>query len=170
MLLFIILVESQLMKPSKEVVLILHNVRSTHNVGSIFRTADAAGVSKIYLAGQTPSPIDRFGRERKDVAKVALGAEKTIPWEYAKTTGGLISKLKKKGYGIVALEQDSRSKSYKDFKIKKPTVLILGSEVEDISRALLQKCDAIIEIPMKGKKESLNVSVAAGIALFALLD
>ncbi len=155
---------------NKMLVLILHNIRSTHNVGSIFRTADAAGVSKIYLTGHTPTPLDRFGRVRKDVAKVALGAELSTPWEYLRTAAAAITKLKKTGYDIIALEQAPTSVSYKKYKIKKPTALILGSEVEGVAPALLKKCDAIIEIPMRGKKESLNVSVAAGIALFELFS
>lgn len=155
-------------KEKREVALVLHNIRSTHNVGSIFRTADAAGVSKIYLTGHTPTPLDRFARPRKDVAKVALGAELTIPWEYVRTTGLVITTLKKSGFTVIALEQAATSISYKKYSVKKPTALILGSEVEGIAPSLLSKCDAIIEIPMKGKKESLNVSVAAGIALFAV--
>ena len=154
----------------KEVVLILDNIRSIFNVGSIFRTADCAGVSKLYLAGVTPDPVDRFGRERKDLAKVALGAEKKIKWEHVEDTALLIKKLKKSGYGIVALEQAENSVDYKKFKPEFPMALVLGEEVRGIQKNTLEKCDQIIEIPMMGEKESLNVSVATGVALFRILN
>ncbi len=154
--------------------LILHNIRSVHNVGSIFRTADAAGVSRIILSGYTPPPVDRFGLPRKDFAKVSLGAEQTIPWEQVKTFAAAVKKLKKENYKLVAVEQDKKSVSIFDFKTLKsasrriPVALVLGNEVLGLSPAALKLCDAIVEIPMHGKKESLNVSVAAGIAMFAL--
>lgn len=152
------------------VFLILHNIRSVHNVGSIFRTADAAGVSKIYLTGYTPAPIDRFGRPRKDIAKVALGAEKSIPWEHAPRIGDVLRKLKKKNVCIVAIEQSACSKDYKKFKMKSTAAFILGNEVDGVEKNILDQCDAVLEIPMRGKKESLNVSVSAGIVLFRALD
>jgi len=147
----------------------MHNIRSTHNVGSLFRTADAVGVSKIYLVGYTPTPTDRFNRERKDIVKVSLGAEKSVPYEYAKTIGPVIKKLKAEGFKIVALEQDKESINYENYKPEENVALIVGSEVEGIPKSILKKCDMIIEILMKGKKESLNVSVAAGVALFSLI-
>jgi 23S rRNA (guanosine2251-2'-O)-methyltransferase len=157
-------------------VLILHNIRSVHNVGSIFRTADAAGMSKIILSGYTPTPLDRFGRERKDLSKVSLGAEKTIAWEHVKQLSSTLKKLKKEGYTIVAIEQNKNSTSLFDFKPKKtesgtisPLAIMVGNEVRGISPQLLKQADVILEIPMRGKKESLNVSVAAGVALFAIL-
>ena len=85
-------------------VLILHNIRSVYNTGAIFRTADALGISKIYLIGETPTPFDRFGRARKDFAKTALGSEKTMSWEYSKTISPIITKLKKEGFSIFAIE------------------------------------------------------------------
>lgn len=154
----------------QQVAVLLHNVRSTHNVGSIFRTADGAGVSKMYLSGYTSTPLDRFGRAQKDIAKTALGAETFLPWEYQKSPTAIISKLKKEGWHIVAVEQDAKSIDYRTFKIKKPTLFIFGNEVGGISKALRAKCDRLIEIPMHGKKESLNVSVAAGIVLFSCLS
>ncbi len=157
------------MNEGKKVVLILHNIRSTHNVGSIFRTADAAGVTEIFLSGYTPRPIDNFGKERKDIAKTALGAEKSIPWQYAKTPNGFIKKLKEQGFSLVAIEQSSQSIDYKKVKIKYPAAILLGNEVKGLSLSLLEKCDTITEIPMRGEKESLNVSVAAGVALFRIL-
>lgn len=148
--------------------LALHNIRSCHNVGSIFRTGDAAGVSKIYLCGETPSPIDRFGRARQDIAKVALGAEKSVEWEYVKDIQEVLTNLKKEKYKILALEQDKRSIDYRKAKVSDKTLLILGNEVKGIEKEILDQCDEILEIPMKGEKESLNVAVSAGIALFSL--
>ncbi len=150
--------------------LILDNIRSVHNVGSIFRTADAAGVTKLYLVQTTPAPIDRFGRARKDLAKVSLGAENSVAWEHLDDADvvALIKSLKKEGFTIVALEQDKKSIDYRTLKIDDKIALILGNEVGGVSKELLERADAIIEIPMAGKKESLNVSVAAGVALFHL--
>lgn len=155
------------MIPQREISLALHNIRSVYNVGAIFRTADAAGVTKIYLCGYTPAPIDRFGRARKDVAKAALGAEKTMAWESVEKIEDLISKFKKEKHTILALEQNVNSLDYKKAKLGKKNLLILGEEVNGIEKDILKKCDQTLEIPMKGKKESLNVSVAAGIVLYA---
>ena len=149
-----------------QVFLILHNLRSVHNVGSIFRTADAAGVTKIYLVGCTPTPIDRFGRVRKDMAKVALGAETSMPWEYCRQINVLLRALRAQKLSIVAVEQDKHSVDYRTFKPKKAVAFILGNEVTGIPKGVLALCDTIVEIPMHGKKESLNVSVSAGIVLF----
>lgn len=150
--------------------LILHNIRSTHNVGSIFRTADACGISKIFLTGYTPTPLDNFGREVKTISKTALGAEKNIEWEYFPQPSYVIKKLKKEGVEIVAVEQDKRSVDYKKIKIKKSIAFVLGNEVRGLSKQLLAQCDHIAEIPMCGGKESLNVSVTAGVALFRILN
>ncbi len=151
-------------------VLILHNIRSVYNVGAIFRTADAAGVTKIYLTGYTPTPLDRFGRERKDVAKAALGAEKFVSWEQHSSLSYAIAQLRDEGYKIVALEQAKNSIDYKSFKPEKNTALIVGEERYGITQDILDQCDSIIEVPMRGTKESLNVSVATGIALFRILN
>lgn len=158
------------MSNKREVFLILHNIRSAHNVGSIFRTAEAAGVFRVYLTGYTPAPVDRFGRERKDVAKSALGAEKMLPWESIKNLNSLIKKLRKGKFTIVAVEQSEKSSDYKKVKIKGKTAIIFGNEVTGLSQAVLKKCDTVAEIPMKGKKESLNVAVAAGVFLFRTLN
>ncbi len=158
------------MRNNNESVVILHNIRSVYNVGAIFRTADAVGVSKIYLTGYTPTPLDRFGRERKDVAKSALGAEKSVEWEYVKNVSSVIKKLKKEYFEIVAVEQSENSIDYKKFKSKQKTAFLFGNEVRGVSKQLLQKCDKVIEIPMRGKKESLNVSVSAGVVLFRVLS
>lgn len=151
----------------EEVVLVLHNIRSTHNVGSIFRTADAAGVSKVYLTGYTPTPKDRFGRTQKDIAKTALGAEEYIPWEEGDVTR-VFKKLKGEGFEVVCVEQDARAVSADKYKLGKKTALVFGNEVRGVSKQLRDKSDTIVEIPMRGKKESLNVSVAAGVVLFLL--
>lgn len=154
-------------------VVILQDIRSMHNVGSIFRTADAAGVEKIYLGGITPEPVDRFGRIRQQLAKVSLGAEKTIPWEKIKNTSQLIGKLKKQGYKILAVEQNKKSVPYYTLQPKPSTLnkiaFIFGNEVRGLPKSILKKADKILEIPMHGKKESLNVAVAAGIILFHVI-
>ena len=150
-----------------EIVIILHNIRSTHNVGSMFRTADAAGVKKIYLTGYTPKPIDRFGRPQKDIAKTALGAQEYIKWE-ASEINDTLKHLKEDGFSIVSVEQDSRSVPIDTFKPAGKIALVLGNEVKGVSKQLRDKSDSIVEIPMYGKKESLNVSVTAGIVLFML--
>lgn len=148
---------------------ILHNIRSVHNVGSIFRTSDAAGIDTLYLCGYTPTPLDRFNRERKDLAKVALGAEKSVSWEYVEKIADCIEQLKKEGFTIIAVEQAENSIDYKEVQVGEKTAFILGNEPDGIEKGVLNMCDMIAEIPMKGEKESLNVSVTAGIALFRIL-
>jgi|SRR3989338_5280088 len=154
----------------KENVIILHNIRSVENVGAMFRTADAAGINKIYLTGHTPAPLDRFSRKRKDLAKSALGAEEFVPWEHKKNILPIIAKLKRDGIQIIAIEQDKKSINYKKVKLKNKNVFIVGAEVTGIPKNILKRCDLIAEIPMYGKKESLNVSVALGVGLFRMLN
>lgn len=153
-------------------ILILNDIRSVENVGAMFRTADAVGINKIYLTGYTPTPLDRFGRKRGDLAKSALGAEEYVAWEYKKTIIPLITKLKKDGFKIIAIEQDEKSIDYKTLRLGsgQRSAFIVGTEVTGIPKNVLEKCDVIIEIPMRGKKESLNVSVALGVALFRILN
>ncbi len=158
------------MKTKQENILIIHDIRSVTNVGAMFRTADAAGIDKIYLTGFTPTPIDRFGRVRGDMAKSALGAENFIPWEYKKNTAKLLDSLKKDKYLIIGIEQSKNSVDYKKVKLQSKNVFIVGAEVTGVPKNVLKRCDFIAEIPMKGKKESLNVSVACGIALFRILN
>jgi tRNA G18 (ribose-2'-O)-methylase SpoU len=148
--------KSDIMK--KEFYVICDNIRSLENIGSIFRTSDALGVSKIYLCGISGRP------PHHKISKTALGAEKTIPFEYCRQTGRLIDKLKKDRIKIVALEQAKNAISCAKFKPKFPLALILGNEIKGISKKILQKSDKIIFLPMQGKKESLNVSVAFGAA------
>ncbi len=153
-------------------VAILHNIRSLHNVGSIFRTADAAGVWKLYLCGITPEPADRFGKIRPQIAKVALGAEKTVKWEKYNATSKLIDRLKKEGYKILAVEQSKKSIPYYKVTLRQAQgkiALLFGNELKGLSSAILKIADKILEIPMRGRKESLNVAVAFGIIVFHLL-
>lgn len=143
-------------------VLVLPNIRSGHNVGAMFRAADGAGVDKIYLTGYTPCP------PHTQIDKVSLGAEKWMPWEYCKQTGRLLKQLKKEGYNIVALEQTKKSKNIFEWKPAFPMALVVGNEITGVPKNLLKYCDEAVEIPMQGKKNSLNVSVAAGIAMYQI--
>lgn len=138
--------------------IIAHNIRSLFNVGTIFRTSDALGVDKIYLTGYTGHP------PASQIAKVALGSENTVPWEYQPNISRLLSKLKKQGVKIVALELGQGAIVYNKFKPEFPLALLLGNEVRGVSKPLLQKVDQTIYLPMHGQKESLNVGVAMGVA------
>lgn len=141
-----------------------------HNVGSIFRTSDAIGVSQVYLSGYSPLPIDKFKRPVKEIAKTALGSEQSIPWESVKNPSALIKKLSNEGFEIIAIEQDERAIDYKIFSPKEKTLVLVGNEVRGLSSAMKKYADTILEIPMHGKKESLNVAVAYGIAMFRIFD
>lgn len=150
--------------------LILHNIRSAENVGSMFRTADAFGIKKIFLTGYTPHPVDRFKRPVSKIAKAALGAEKTVEWEVG-DIAEVIKKLKSNQVRIIGLEQDPRSNSLSNYVLNPGFAqwgLVVGNEVGGIEAEVRALCDDLVEIPMLGMKESLNVSVATGIALYAL--
>ncbi len=168
-----------------EIVVVLHNIRSIHNVGSIFRTADGAGVSKIYLCGITPSPLDRFHNFIPQFAKVSLGAERHLPWEKAASALRVLGKLKKEGFKILAIEQAKNSVLYYKSRVvsrKSRVALVLGSEIGGLPKSILNCADEILEIPMCGAvvqqahhprycgrgKESLNVSVAFGIVAYEI--
>lgn len=155
---------------SKQNILILPDIRSAENVGAIFRTCDAVGIDKIYLVGITPAPKDRFGRDRQDISKSALGAEKSVAWEQRENLAELILELKNSGFKIIALEQDEKSLDYKDVQIGESNAFLLGTETTGLPKEILDMCDVIAEIPMKGEKESLNVSVAFGVAIFRILN
>ncbi len=142
---------------------VVDNVRSLENIGSIFRTADALGVAKIYLCGISGRP------PHQKISKTALGAEKIVPFEYHKQIWRLIERLKKEKVAIVALEQIEKSIAYTKFKPKFPLALIIGNEVKGVSKKAIEISDDIIHLPMKGKKESLNVSVAFGIAGYEMI-
>jgi len=155
-------------------VAILHDIRSVINVGAIFRTCDAVGISKLYLTGITPTPLDRFGRVRNDLAKASLGAEKTVAWEFSQEVGPVLETFKNDKYKIIAIEQSSKAIDYKEVRkllsAEEKVAFLVGNEVEGLSADLLDTCDIVAEIPMKGDKESLNVSTAFGIAVFRILD
>lgn len=150
-------------KNNLELEVICENIRSLYNVGSIFRTSDALGVKKIWLCGITGTPA------QKGMQKVSLGAENSVAWESAASAWRVAQKLKKQGYKIVALELTKDSQNVKMAKLKGKIALIVGNEVEGVSAALLKRADAVVHIPMRGVKESLNVSVAFGIAAWEIL-
>ena len=147
----------------------LHNVRSAYNVGSIFRSADAAGVSHVWLTGYTPTPQDRFGRVKHKIEKTALGAEQSIPWSTRRSFGSALEALKKNNVKLVAVEQTPTALDYRTFKLVEPTCFIFGNEVRGLSKQIIAHADTVIHIPLLGSKESLNISVAAGIVLFSML-
>jgi 23S rRNA (guanosine2251-2'-O)-methyltransferase len=161
------------MKQVGENYLILHDIRSTQNVGAILRTCDAVGIKKVFFSGITPSPIDRFGRKRSDVAKSALGAEESVDWEVIENVFDLIKDFKSRGFQVLALEQDSRAIDYKKINENFPSdkrLILVGNEVDGVPTEILDLCDVIAEIPMLGQKESLNVSVSFGVFIFRLLE
>lgn len=157
-----------------EIIVIAHNIRSTHNVGALFRTAEGFGIRQIILSGYTPYPttehderLPHISRKlTEQIHKTALGAEAIVPFAYQETPD--IDALKRMGYKIVGLEQAPRSVALPDYTPPEKIALVLGEEVHGIPQELLDECEDIIEIPMKGQKESFNVSVAAGIALYQL--
>ena len=158
-------------KRKQETVIFLCDVRSAQNAGAIMRTADAVGVSEVIFGGYTPGPLDRFGRERKEFTKASLGAEHTIAWKQEKNCAVALKRLKKEGVYIIAVEQSKKSVDYK--KIAPPrghVAVVFGNEVSGLPRNILSLADVVAEIPMRGKKESLNVSVSAGIVLFRWFD
>jgi 23S rRNA (guanosine2251-2'-O)-methyltransferase len=152
-------------------VAILDNVRSVYNVGSIFRTANAAGIEKVYLCGITPTPVDKKGMRRKDFAKVALGAEDIVQWEYTESISLCLEKLKQEDFYVIAIEQSESSIDYKAVSIegRESVAFLIGAEVEGVSEEVLEECDIVAEIPMLGTKESLNVTIAFGIAVYRIL-
>jgi tRNA G18 (ribose-2'-O)-methylase SpoU len=158
----------------KKFYLIFHRIRSAYNVGSMFRSADGIGVDKIFITGFTQAPSEKEylmqTKAEKMLSKTALGADKYVPWEKVSNLGKLIEKLKKENFQIVALEQNKNSLDYCTFKPENKIVLIVGNEPRGINKRILKKCDIIIELPMRGKKQSLNVAVALGIAGYKLTE
>ncbi len=146
------------------VVVVLDNVRSMHNVGSIFRTADAFLIEGIYLCGYTPRPPHR------DINKTALGATETVSWKYYSGVLDAIKELKTAGYELWAAEQAENSYKLQDacFRTGNKIAIVFGNEVEGVSNEVLELCDGCIEIPQQGMKHSLNISVAAGIVLWEM--
>ncbi|MEW5895454.1 MAG: TrmH family RNA methyltransferase [Candidatus Omnitrophota bacterium] len=147
-------------KPRVPLILVLDNIRSAHNVGAAFRTADGAGIEKIYLCGITAYPPNR------QIDKTALGAQDYVSWEYRANVADVLNDIKRRGYQIVILEQTDTSFEYADFEAKHPVCLIIGNEIEGVSDEAVSLADRAMEIPMFGEKNSLNVSVACGIALY----
>ncbi len=152
------------------VTVLLNSIRSNYNVGSIFRTSDGAMIEKLYLCGYTPHPPDKNSTSgRKEILKTALGSTESVKWEYAKDPKEVILKLKELGIKICALELTNKSKNYYDVSPKDfPLCLIVGNEITGVSQDLIDLCDFSIEIPQYGIKQSLNVAVAYGIAIFEL--
>ncbi|NCO04797.1 MAG: RNA methyltransferase [Candidatus Magasanikbacteria bacterium] len=142
--------------------LLLPNIRSCHNVGAMFRTADAFGITKLFLCGYTAVP------PKIQIDKVALGAETWIPWEQREDVSSIIRELREQGVSIIALEKNDTSVDISIVSIDGPVALVLGNEVDGVSDDILALCDVVTHIPMQGKKESLNVSIAAGIAMYML--
>jgi len=157
-----------------DIIIIAHNIRSTHNVGSIFRTAEGFGIKKIILTGYSPYPLvpndprlpHISEKLMSQIHKTALDAETLVPFEYQESPP--LALLKADGYRIVGLEQADRSINLADYTSPEKIVLLIGEEVNGIAAEFLDQCEDILEIPMVGKKESFNVSVATGIALYAL--
>lgn len=152
-------------------VVVLDNLRSVHNVGSIFRTSNAVGIEKIYLCGTTPTPLDKNGERRKDFAKVALGAEDTVKWKYVENTSECVKELRKENFYIISLEQSDNAIDYKEVSVanKEKIAFIVGSEVLGVADETLSQSDVVVEIPMLGTKESLNVTIAFGVAVYRIL-
>jgi tRNA G18 (ribose-2'-O)-methylase SpoU len=158
-------------------IVILNNVRSALNVGSIFRTSSGIGIDKIYLCGITPIPFETSSKyagqnkKRKDFVKTSLGAEDEIAWEYRENILELVEEMKKQNFEIIALEQNEESMDYKSIKIEKENVaIVVGSETDGIQKEVLEMSDKIVEIPMLGLKESLNVTIAYAILVYKLFD
>ncbi len=153
-------------KQSKKtpITVVLDNIRSLHNVGSVFRTADAFLIEAIYLCGITSTP------PHAEIHKTALGAEDSVKWEYAKDITEVLHRLKEQNYTICAVEQAEGSTSLSDFKIKKSqkTAIVFGNEVKGVQQKVIDLCDACIEIPQYGTKHSFNISVSAGIVIWEL--
>lgn len=147
---------------------ILENIRSAHNVGSIFRTADAAGVQQVYVVGYTPAPVDRFGRPVPEISKTALGATETVSWQSVADGVTLVQSLQAAGVWVVAVEQVSGSIDIYQYQAptKNPVAYVFGNEVTGVTPEMLAQVDQVVEVPMRGQKESLNVAVTAGIVLY----
>jgi 23S rRNA (guanosine2251-2'-O)-methyltransferase len=151
------------------VYVVLNSIRSTYNVGSIFRTSDGAMIEKLFLCGYTPHPIDSEGKGNKEILKTALGSTESVKWEYVKDAKEVILKMKNDGIKICALEMTNKSIPY--YRIKKedfPLCVVVGNEITGVSQELIDLCDFSIEIPQFGIKQSLNVAVAYGIAVFEM--
>lgn len=150
------------LEPKIPLVVVLNDIRSLHNVGTVFRTADGVGLSKVWLTGITGYP------PQSGISKIALGAEDVVPWEYRQDVVGLLKELKLQGFEIVLLEQAQGSVSHVDYKPKGPVCLVVGNEVEGVSDVLMEICDSVVEIKMHGVKNSLNAAVAFGVIAYQI--
>lgn len=150
--------------PRLPMICILENIRSMYNVGSIFRTADAVRVAELYLAGYTPVP------PRKEIDKTALGATESVPWQHFDNARAAVEQARKKGYSIWVLEQTAGGEDLLTLEVKEPVALVLGNEVWGISDDIVKMADRAVELPMLGHKQSLNVSVAFGVAVYSLYN
>lgn len=158
----------------RSIILIAHNLRSIHNVGSLLRTAEGLGIEKVILSGYTPHPSHANDRRlpheaakiTEQIKKTALGAEESQAWEYHQNLLPVLTHLKKQGYGIVALEQTPDSRELPKYHPPEKIAIIVGREVEGVEQEILDACDVAVEIPMFGKKESFNVVQAAAMALY----
>ncbi|MEM9144293.1 MAG: RNA methyltransferase [Bacteroidota bacterium] len=150
--------------PKTPLVLVLDNIRSLNNIGSVFRTADAFLVQKVFLCGITATP------PHKDIHKTALGATESVDWEYGERTEDIVLRLRSEGFIVLALEQAEKAVMLQDFALKgsKPYALVLGNEVKGVAQEVVDLCDRALEIPQYGTKHSLNIAVSAGIAIWDL--
>ena len=149
-------------QPRAAVAVVLDNIRSLNNVGAIFRTADGAGIEKLWLCGITGYP------PRGEISKTALGAEENVPWAYATKALDVVLKYREQGYQIILLEQAHGSVDYDKFHSASPVCLVVGNEIDGVAGELAELADGAVEIPMRGVKNSLNVAVAFGVAVFHL--
>jgi tRNA G18 (ribose-2'-O)-methylase SpoU len=150
------------------VIVVLDNVRSLYNTGAFFRTADGCGVERLVLCGLTPRP-DQGGRQRRAIAKTALGAELTVPWEYEPDTAAAVTSCAARGYHIVAAETSSEAVDLFEWTPQWPLCLVFGHEKDGVSSGLASSIETYVSIPMLGEKRSLNVATAAGVVLYELL-
>lgn len=151
-------------------IVVFDNLRSVQNVASLYRTMDCLGIFTACLVGTTPPPHDKYGRHRKDFIKISLGAENTVQTHYFETAQGLLETLRTHNYEIVSIEQSDRSIDYKSYTPSENIALVLGAEVEGVSPAFLEASSTVLELPQRGEKESLNVSIAGAIVLYRLFD
>lgn len=160
----------------REIIVIAHNIRSSHNIGSLFRTCDGIGVEELYITGYSPYPLSKNDSRMPHIAKkintqiekTALGAERTVRWTNNEDIAKVLHALKKKGFKIVGLEQSAKSIILNEFSPPKKVALLLGNEVDGLEKYVMDQCDFLVEIPMAGIKESFNVVQAAAMALYSL--
>lgn len=149
---------------NKKIYLVLDNIRSAYNVGSIFRTADGAGSTELFICGITPTP------ENPKVLKTSLGADKSVAWRYFQSIEMALKQLRENSVPIYAVETDEKSIDYREFDFPDISAIIVGNEKSGISEEILKTVDSIIELPMRGRKNSLNVAVCTGVILYKMTE